>query len=105
MDLIAEIYGFGSRRRSKQGTGNPGRCGMDQTLERGPALRGRRLHPWPVRVMHWTNAVAMIVMIGSGWGIYNDSVIFGFLHFPQDLRIGSWAAESLLWHFAGMWLL
>ena len=55
--------------------------------------------------MHWTNAVAMIVMIGSGWGIYNDSVIFGFLHFPQAVRIGSWAAESLLWHFAGMWLL
>jgi thiosulfate reductase cytochrome b subunit len=78
---------------------------MDQTLERRPALRGKRLHPGPVRVMHWTNAVAMIVMIGSGWGIYNDSVIFGFLHFPQDLRIGSWAAESLLWHFAGMWLL
>jgi len=65
----------------------------------------RRLHPWPVRVMHWTNAVAMIIMIGSGWGIYNDSVIFHFLHFPQWLRIGSWAAESLLWHFAAMWLL
>jgi thiosulfate reductase cytochrome b subunit len=66
---------------------------------------GRRLHPWPVRVMHWTNAVAMLVMIGSGWGIYNDSVIFGFLHFPEYLRLGSWAPRSLLWHFAGMWLL
>jgi thiosulfate reductase cytochrome b subunit len=55
--------------------------------------------------MHWTNAAAMIVMIGSGWGIYNDSVIFHFLHFSESLRIGSWAAESLLWHFAGMWVL
>ncbi len=64
---------------------------------------GRRLHPWPVRIMHWTNAVAMVVMIGSGWGIYNDSVIFGSLHFP--IKLGGWAAESLLWHFAGMWLL
>jgi thiosulfate reductase cytochrome b subunit len=63
------------------------------------------LHPLAVRIMHWTNAVAMIVMIGSGWGIYNDSVIFHFLHFSESLRIGSWAAESLLWHFAGMWLL
>jgi thiosulfate reductase cytochrome b subunit len=44
-------------------------------------------------------------MIPSGWGIYNDSVIFGWLHFPHALRLGSWAAESLLWHFAGMWLL
>ena len=62
----------------------------------------RRLHPWPIRVMHWTNAVAMIVMIGSGWGIYNDSVILHFVYFPQAVRIGSWAAESLLWHFAAM---
>jgi len=69
------------------------------------AQGGRRLHPWPVRIMHWTNAVAMIVMIRSGWGIYNDSVIFGFLHFPKAIKLGGWAAESLLWHFAGMWLL
>lgn len=69
------------------------------------ARPGRRLHPWPVRIMHWTNAFAMIVMIGSGWGIYDDSVIFHFLHFPKWLRVGGWAAESLLWHFAGMWLL
>ncbi|WP_409568370.1 cytochrome b/b6 domain-containing protein [Methylobacterium sp. J-072] len=71
----------------------------------GPVPRGRRLHPWPVRIMHWINAVAMLVMIGSGWGIYDDSVIFGFLHFPKSIRLGSWGAESLLWHFAGMWVL
>ena len=65
----------------------------------------RRLHPLPVRVMHWINAVAMIVMIGSGWGIYDDSVILHFVYFPHFARIGGWAAESLLWHFAGMWLL
>lgn len=55
--------------------------------------------------MHWTNAVAMIVMIGSGWGIYNDSVIFHFIYFPKSIVLGQWAAQSLLWHFAGMWLL
>jgi len=65
----------------------------------------RRLHPLPLRIMHWLNAVAMIVMITSGWGIYNDSVIIGGLHFAHALRLGSWAAESLLWHLAGMWLL
>ncbi len=69
------------------------------------ARPGRRLHPVPVRVMHWTNAAAMLVMIGSGWGIYNDSVIFGGLHFAKEIKLGSWAAQSLLWHFAGMWLL
>ena len=77
---------------------------MDIVAEQ-PAGRARRLHPWPVRIMHWLNAVAMIVMITSGWGIYNDSVIIGGLHFNHAIRLGSWAAESLLWHFAGMWLL
>ena len=66
---------------------------------------GRRLHPVPVRIMHWANAAAMLVMIGSGLGIYNDSVIFGGLHFAKGIKLGSWAAQSLLWHFAGMWLL
>lgn len=64
-----------------------------------------RLHPWPVRLMHWINAIAMIVMIMSGWGIYDDYVIIPGLHFSQTFRLGTWAAPSLLWHFAGMWLL
>ena len=68
-------------------------------------VEARRLHPWPVRLMHWLNAVAMIVMIGSGWGIYNDDVIINGVHVVHALRLGTWAAESLLWHFAGMWLL
>jgi thiosulfate reductase cytochrome b subunit len=55
--------------------------------------------------MHWTNAVAMLVMITSGWGIYNDDVIIRGLHFSGSLRLGDWAAPSLNWHFAGMWLL
>ena len=70
-----------------------------------PRVPAKRLHPWPVRVMHWINALAMIVMIMSGWGIYNDYVIINGLHFPHFLRLGNWAAESLLWHFAGMWFL
>jgi thiosulfate reductase cytochrome b subunit len=65
----------------------------------------RRLHPWPVRIMHWLNALAMIAMITSGWGIYDDEVLFGWLYFPRPLVLGSWAAHSLLWHFAAMWLL
>ena len=64
-----------------------------------------RLHPWPVRLMHWTNAIAMIIMILSGWAIYDDYVIIPGLHFSETFRLGSWAAPSLLWHFAGMWLL
>jgi thiosulfate reductase cytochrome b subunit len=67
--------------------------------------RQRRLHPLPVRAMHWLNALAMIVLITSGWGIYDDEVIFGWLYFPDYITLGSWAAVHLLWHFAAMWLL
>src|SRR6187431_2201636 len=69
------------------------------------ADRPRRLHPLPVRVMHWTNAVAMIIMIGSGWKIYNDEVLFGWLHFPDWITIGGEAQGALQWHFLGMWIL
>jgi thiosulfate reductase cytochrome b subunit len=68
------------------------------------ATSGRRLHPLPLRVMHWINAVAIFIMIGSGWKIYNDDVIFGFLHFPDSLVIGKWAQHGLQWHFFGMWI-
>jgi len=65
----------------------------------------RRLHPLPLRVMHWINAIAIFIMIGSGWKIYNDDVILGFLHFPDSLVIGKWAQYGLQWHFFGMWIL
>jgi thiosulfate reductase cytochrome b subunit len=65
----------------------------------------RALHPLPLRLMHWTNAVAMIVMIGSGWQIYNDEVLFGWLHFPSWITIGDGAEGALQWHFLAMWIL
>jgi thiosulfate reductase cytochrome b subunit len=70
----------------------------------GPGKRPR-LHPLPIRIMHWTNAVAMIVMITSGWKIYNDEVIFGWLHFPEEIVLGVWAQHALQWHFAAMWVI
>src|SRR3954465_15845008 len=62
------------------------------------------IHPVWVRITHWTNAVAMLVMIGSGWEIYNASPLFGFT-FPGSITLGGWLAGALLWHFAAMWLL
>ena len=56
----------------------------------------RRLHPLPVRVMHWINAVAIFIMIGSGWKIYNDEVLFGWLHFPDWITLGG-EAQGALW--------
>ena len=63
------------------------------------------MHPLVIRMMHWINAIAMIIMIMSGWKIYNDEVIFGVLHFPDALTLGPWAQHGLQWHFFGMWVL
>ena len=63
-----------------------------------------RIHPAWVRVTHWINALAMLMMIGSGWQIYDASPLFGF-SFPPQIALGNWLAGALLWHFAAMWLL
>src|SRR5262245_51341382 len=62
------------------------------------------VHPPIVRLTHWLNAIAMIVMIMSGWQIHNayPTLPFGF---PDVLTIGSGLAGALQWHFAAMWLL
>jgi thiosulfate reductase cytochrome b subunit len=78
-----------------------------ETAERVPVpLDASRevIHPVWVRVTHWINALAMLLMIGSGWQIYNASPLFGF-EFPTHITLGGWLAGALLWHFAAMWLL
>jgi thiosulfate reductase cytochrome b subunit len=55
--------------------------------------------------MHWINAIAMITLILSGWKIYNDEVLFGWLHFPEWMTIGGEAQGALQWHFLAMWIL
>jgi thiosulfate reductase cytochrome b subunit len=70
-----------------------------------PVTRGAVIHPRWVRVTHWINALAMFMMIGSGWQIYDASPLFNFLTFPSELALGGWLAGALLWHFAAMWLL
>ena len=54
--------------------------------------------------MHWVNALAMIIMIMSGWKIYDDDVIFSWLRFPDAITLGKWAQNGLQWHFFGMWI-
>src|SRR5881628_3687197 len=66
--------------------------------------RAKVIQPAWVRAMHWTNAVAMILMIMSGWQIYNASPLFNF-RFSHDITLGGWLGGGLLWHFAAMWLL
>jgi thiosulfate reductase cytochrome b subunit len=63
-----------------------------------------KVHPLLVRITHWLNALAILVMVMSGWRIYNASPLFGW-SFPNDLTLGGWLAGALQWHFAAMWLL
>ena len=77
---------------------------MSTVAVRSIARNEQRLHPLPLRVMHWVNALAIFIMIGSGWKIYNDDVILGWLHFPDAIVIGKWAQYGLQWHFFGMWI-
>ena len=62
------------------------------------------IHPLIVRATHWINAVAVVIMILSGWQIYNAAPIFPF-SFPAWMTLGGWLGGALQWHFAAMWLL
>lgn len=62
------------------------------------------IHPWVVRLTHWINALAVLIMMTSGWAIYNASPILPF-RFPDGLTLGGGFIGALQWHFAAMWLL
>jgi thiosulfate reductase cytochrome b subunit len=77
-----------------------------------------QLHPLSRRIMHWVNALAIIVMIGSGWRIYDYypalRIDFGFpyawtlggdLARSEALNNEDGLANALLWHFGAMWVL
>jgi thiosulfate reductase cytochrome b subunit len=73
-------------------------------------------HSLAARVAHWCQALAIIIMIGSGWRIYDNVPIFPF-EFPYWITLGGdkylatttsndWGTgNAIAWHFAGMWLL
>lgn len=62
------------------------------------------IHPRWLRITHWLNAVAVVLLVMSGWRIYDASPLFGF-SIPREWTVGGWLGGALLWHFAAMWLL
>jgi len=64
-----------------------------------------KVHPLAVRITHWINVLAVLMMVTSGWRIYNASPLFESFTFPDALTLGGWLAGALQWHFAAMWLL
>ncbi|PQZ68703.1 cytochrome B [Achromobacter sp. MYb9] len=65
---------------------------------------GGAIHPGWLRTMHWINALAVVIMVMSGWRVYNAAPFFDFT-FPNGITLGGWLGGALQWHFAGMWLL
>ena len=72
--------------------------------EHAAPAKAKVIQPAWLRALHWTNAFAMVLMIMSGWQIYNASPLFNF-SFSSSITLGGWLAGALLWHFAAMWLL
>ncbi|MVW79074.1 cytochrome b/b6 domain-containing protein [Bordetella sp. 02P26C-1] len=70
----------------------------------GLAAGTRTIHPVWLRFTHWLNALAVSIMITSGWRIYNASPLYDF-RFAAGMTLGGWLGGALQWHFAGMWLL
>jgi thiosulfate reductase cytochrome b subunit len=62
------------------------------------------IHPLYVRIFHWINAVAMVLMIMSGWQIYNASPLFEWLEFPSAVTLGGWLGGGIQFHLAVMWV-
>jgi thiosulfate reductase cytochrome b subunit len=62
------------------------------------------VHPGWLRAMHWLNALAVVILMMSGWRIYNATAFLGFA-IPKDITLGGWLGGALQWHFAAMWVL
>ncbi|MGB9094974.1 cytochrome b/b6 domain-containing protein [Erwinia sp.] len=69
----------------------------------GSAVQPVVVHRLWLRLVHWINALAVLMMVTSGWRIYNASPLFGF-EFPGQITLGGWLGGALQWHFAAMWL-
>jgi thiosulfate reductase cytochrome b subunit len=64
----------------------------------------RAIHPAWLRATHWLNALAVVILVMSGWRIYNASPLFDF-KFAKAITLGGWLGGAIMWHFAAMWLL
>ena len=66
--------------------------------------RKRIVHPGWLRTMHWLNALVVIILMMSGWRIYNATAFLGFA-IPKNITLGGWLGGAIQWHFAAMWIL
>jgi thiosulfate reductase cytochrome b subunit len=64
-----------------------------------------------VRFVHWTNAVAISVLVTSGLRIFAAFPSFGpkipqktLIDIPAALALGGWLGGALQWHFTFTWI-
>ena len=72
---------------------------------------------WVIRLTHWVNVIAVVIMAGSGMRIFNAHPAFARPGesfplnpweghaIPASLTFGAWLGGARHWHFAMMWLL
>jgi len=93
----------------------------DRRIRRGritqpmAVLKGRREQPLPIRIVHWCNAVFLILMASSGLQIFMAYPALGprgaqYAWYPFQgtptpawTRIGGWLGGGRHWHFAIAW--
>lgn len=79
-------------------------------------MRGHKTHPLVVRVTHWLTALAVIILIGSGWRIYDQEPAIAYF-IPLWATLGgepshslathgeTGFANALMWHFGAATLM
>ena len=77
----------------------------------GVEVRAAYEHPFLVRLCHWINSVALLVLIASGLRIFRAFPSFGpkipqkdLINIPQQLTLGGWLGGALQWHFTFLWI-
>ncbi|QBR72805.1 thioredoxin reductase [Beijerinckiaceae bacterium] len=70
----------------------------------GALARRPLIHPLIVRVTHWINAAAIIIMVMSGLEIHNAYPTLPF-KVSRAITLGGWLGGATQWHFAAMWVL
>ncbi|RKF35727.1 hypothetical protein BCY88_08790 [Paraburkholderia fungorum] len=59
-------------------------------------------HPLWLRITHWLNALAAIVIVLPDWRIHDASPVFKGFMIPLHLTLDGWFAGALHWHFAAL---
>lgn len=63
----------------------------------------KSIHPLWLRLIHWSNAIAIVILILSGWRIYDATRFLGFT-IPPHYTLGRWLGGAIQWHFAAIWV-